>query len=171
MNRVKGPGEAREMAVSGKDDQTAIETITSKYERGDASQLVPFLQDIQKEIGYLSEPALRAANDFLAVPLSRVYAVATFYKAFSLTPRGDTILKVCVGTTCHIRGAMLVIDDIENAFGVLPGQTTEDLRYSVETVGCVGACALSPVVIADDQYLTGVKPGTIEGRLEKVRQP
>jgi NADH-quinone oxidoreductase subunit E len=159
------------MALSGRDDQTVIETISSKYARGDASQLVPYLQDVQKEIGYLSEPAIRAATDFLAVPLSRVYAVATFYKAFSLSPRGDTILKVCVGTTCHIRGAMLVVDDIQKAIGVLPGETTADRRYSVETVGCVGACALSPVVIAGDQYLTGVKPGTIEGRLEKARQP
>ena len=124
------------------DDKAAIERVSGRYDERDAGALVPFLQDLQKELGYLSQPALRAASDYLAVPLSRVYAVATFYKAFSLTPRGDVILKVCVGTTCHIRGALVVVDDIKKELGVLPGETTEDLRYTVETVGCVGACAL-----------------------------
>lgn len=144
--------------------------VSARYGKGDASALVSFLQDVQREDGYLSESAMREASDHLGVPLSRVYSVATFFKAFSLKPRGEVILKVCVGTTCHIRGALVVIDDIQKELGVRPGETTEDMKYTVETVGCVGACALSPVVIAGEDYLTGVQPGTIARRLGKVRK-
>ncbi len=147
-----------------------LEGVSARYGKGDASALVPFLQDMQRENGYLSEGAMRGAAHHLDVPLSRVYSVATFFKAFSLKPRGEVILKVCVGTTCHIRGAMVVIDDIYKELGVRPGDTTSDMKYTVETVGCVGACALSPVVLAGDDYLTGVRPGTIAKRLEKVRK-
>ncbi len=152
------------------DDPTLIGGVIERYQDADRGALVPFLQDVQQELGYLSEDAMRLASDLLNVPLSQVYAVATFYKAFHLTPRGKTTIKVCVGTTCHIRGAVTILDDIKRELKIDPGETTEDLEYSMETVGCVGACALSPVVMADDSYITNVQPGTILQRLEKVEK-
>jgi NADH-quinone oxidoreductase subunit E len=149
----------------------SLDEVVKHYRGADPGALVPLLQDVQREMGYLSEDSMRTAADLLGVPLSRVYAVATFYKAFHLTPRGRTTLKVCVGTTCHIRGAKTILDDIQRELHIAPGETTEDLAYSMETVGCVGACALSPVVMADDRYLTNVQPGTILRRLERAGKP
>jgi NADH-quinone oxidoreductase subunit E len=149
---------------------TQIGDIVKRYQDRDAGALVPLLQDIQGALGYLPEDAMRTASKLLDVPLSRVYAVATFYKAFHLTPRGRTILKVCVGTTCHIRGAMTILDDIKRELGIGPGDTTDDMAYSMETVGCVGACAQSPVVMVDYDYLTNVQPGSISKRLKKVHR-
>jgi NADH-quinone oxidoreductase subunit E len=148
-------------------DTSRLESVLARYPRGRPEALVHLLQDIQEELNYLPEETIRAAADHLEVPLSKAYSVATFYKAFSLEPRGETILKVCMGTSCHIRGAPVVVDDLENALGVGPGETTEDMKYTVEVVACVGACALAPVVIAGDRYLANVKPGTIGKRLEQ----
>jgi NADH-quinone oxidoreductase subunit E len=156
------------MTTLAAEDPTMVGDIVKRYKNADQGALVPLLQDVQRKMGYLSEDSMRIAADHLDVPLSQVYAVATFYKAFHLTPQGRTTLKVCVGTTCHIRGAMTILDDIRREIHIGPGETTEDLAYSVETVGCVGACALSPVVMADDDYITSVQPGTIGRRIKKV---
>jgi NADH-quinone oxidoreductase subunit E len=158
------------MSTLAAEDSTVIEDVTKHYRHGDRGALVPFLQDVQRETGYLSRASMRHAADFLEVPLAQVYAVATFYKAFHLTPRGKTTLKVCVGTTCHIRGATTIIDDIRRELGVGPGETTDDLAYSIETVGCVGACALAPVILSDDEYITSIQPGSTGKRLRKARK-
>ena len=94
--------------------------------------------------------------------------MATFYKAFSLKPRGEKIVKVCMGTSCHIRGASIVVEDMRQGLGIGPGETTEDMKYTAEVVNCVGACALAPVVIVGDKYLANVKPGTIVKSIEKA---
>ena len=153
-------------------DQPAVDTarldaVLARYPEGRADALVHLLQEVQGELNYLPAEAIRAVAEHLDVPLTRAYSVATFYKAFSLEPRGEKIIKVCMGTSCHIRGASVVVDDIESALGVGPGETTEDMKYTVEVVACVGACALAPVVIAGDRYLANVKPGTIGKRLEQ----
>ena len=158
------------MRTLAAEDPTQIGNVIKRYQNRDAGALVPLLQDIQGELGYLPEDAMRIAADLLDVPLSRVYAVATFYKAFHLTPRGKTTLKVCVGTTCHIRGAMTILDDIKRELSIDPGDTTEDMAYSLDTVSCVGACAQSPVVMVGEDYLTNVKPGSIAKRLKKVHR-
>jgi len=112
--------------------------------------LISVLQDIQLAYRYLPREALERVAQALHVPLARVYGVATFYKTFSLSPRGERELRVCTGTACHIRGAPLVLHELQSRLGIKPGQTTEDLSFSLEAVNCVGACALAPVVMVND---------------------
>jgi len=114
--------------------------------------LVPILQDVQAEYNYLPKEALVQVGEGLGVPLSQVYSVASFFKAFSLKPRGRHLINVCLGTACHVRGAVRVLDEIERELGVKAGETTEDLKYTLETVNCVGACALGPMVIIGEDY-------------------
>lgn len=128
-----------------------IETIVKSYD-GDKGQLVSILQDVQAEYHYLPKEALEEVSRVLEVPLSQVYSVATFYRAFSLTPRGRHVIKVCLGTACHVRGAARVLDRMELDLGVKRDETTDDLRFTLETVNCVGCCALGPMVIIDGDY-------------------
>jgi NADH:ubiquinone oxidoreductase subunit E len=147
-------------------DLEKMDGVLGKYAAGDESAMVPLLQDVQATYNYLPAAAIRAVANHIRVPLAKAYSVATFYKAFSLKPRGRTIVKLCMGTSCHIRGASIVLDDVRNGLGIGPGETTPDMEYTVEIVNCVGACALAPVVIAGDRYLADVRPGTIVERLE-----
>lgn len=147
-------------------DITGMDAVLARYAPGDEGAMVPLLQDVQAAYNYLPAAAIRAVAEHIRVPLSKAYAVATFYKAFSLKPRGKTIVKLCMGTSCHIRGAAIVLDDVRGGLGIGPGETTPDMKYTVEIVNCVGACALAPVVIAGDRYLADVKPGTIVKRLK-----
>jgi NADH-quinone oxidoreductase subunit E len=130
---------------------TKIQAIVDRYE-GDKGQLVSILQDIQTEYCYLPKEALEEVVKVLNVPMSQVYGVATFFKAFSLTPRGRHLIKVCLGTACHVRGANRVVDKMELDLGVKRKETTKDLRFTLETVNCVGCCALGPMVMIDDKY-------------------
>ena len=130
-------------------DLKPTEDILARY-TGDARHLISVLQDVQLAYRYLPKEAIERVSGALDVPLAKVYAVATFYKAFSLTPRGEKILRVCTGTACHIRGAPLLLTEIEKRLQIKPGDTTEDLKFSLEAVNCVGACALAPVVVVND---------------------
>jgi NADH:ubiquinone oxidoreductase subunit E len=113
--------------------------------------LISALQDLQIAYRYLPREALELTAATLDVPLAKIYGVATFYKAFSLTPRGETVVRVCTGTACHIRGAPLILHELQTQLGIKPGETTADLAYSLEAVNCVGACALAPVVMVNDK--------------------
>jgi NADH-quinone oxidoreductase subunit E len=135
---------------------TDIETIIDRFQ-GDKAQLVSILQDIQAEYYYLPKDALEKVSQILDVPLSQVYSVATFFKAFSLTPRGRHLIKVCLGTACHVRGAARVLEKMERDLGVSRGETTDDLKFTLETVNCVGCCALGPMVIIDEEYFGQMK--------------
>jgi NADH-quinone oxidoreductase subunit E len=128
-----------------------VKGIVTSY-GGDKSYLVPIMQDLQKEFGYLPKEALLALSANLGVPISRVYEVATFYKAFSLKPKGRHHISLCMGTACHVRGADLILSSITDMLGIKDGETTDDLEYSFETVGCLGACALGPMVVVDGEY-------------------
>jgi NADH-quinone oxidoreductase subunit E len=128
-----------------------VREIILKY-NSDKAFLVPILQDVQKVFNYLPHKALYRVSVFLDVPISRIYEVATFYKAFSLTPRGDHQLTVCIGTACHVRGAPILTDHIGRILGIKPGETSADLKFSFDTVNCVGACALGPILEADGEY-------------------
>lgn len=130
---------------------TKIQAIVDRYE-GDKGQLVSILQDIQTEYYYLPKEALEEVVKLLNVPMSQVYGVATFFKAFSLTPRGRHLIKVCLGTACYVRGANRVVDKMELDLGIKRKETTKDLRFTLETVNCVGCCALGPMVMIDDKY-------------------
>lgn len=131
--------------------------------------LIMILQDIQKEYRYLPCEALQETAKALNVPLSKVFSVATFYNAFSLNPKGKNVVRICVGTACHIRGAALIQDQLENAIGIKAGQTTQDMEYSIEVVACVGACAMAPVVIVNEQYHGSVKVSGAKRLLKGVK--
>jgi NADH-quinone oxidoreductase subunit E len=136
-----------------------VKSILDRYD-GDPGMLVPILQDVQAEYNYLPKEALEKVSEGLGVPMSQVYSVASFFKAFSLKPRGRHIINVCLGTACHVRGAGRVLDEIERRLGIKSGETTKNMKYTVETVNCVGACALGPIVVIDGNYsgqMTGSK--------------
>jgi NADH:ubiquinone oxidoreductase subunit E len=148
------------------DDLKRIDSILENY--GDEEGvLISVLQDINEEFNYLPEDALRYISGKLDIPLSQVYHVATFYTAFSLTPRGEHLIKVCQGTACHVRGTRMVLDEITRLLDVKPGETTEDLHYTLETVNCLGACALGPVLVVDDEYHGNVSPSKIKKIISK----
>jgi NADH-quinone oxidoreductase subunit E len=137
-----------------------IGQVLARYQH-DKSALIDILQDTQSAIGYLPREALEEIHAGLDVPLSRVYSVATFFKAFSLTPRGRHIINVCLGTACHVRGADKVLEQMEKELGIKKGGNTKDLRFTLETVNCVGACALGPMVIIGEDYHGEMTPDKV----------
>lgn len=137
------------------DLNVARETL-SKYTAGEPRHLISILQDLQLRYRYLPREALELTSETVGVPLSKVYSVATFYKSFSLTPKGEKVLRVCTGTACHIRGAPLILTELTTRLSIEPGQTTEDAKFSLEAVNCVGACALAPVVMVNDKAIGNV---------------
>ena len=139
------------MSAKAKQADAKVKQILDKYQN-DKSLLVSILQDVHAENNYLSEDALVEVSSGLDVPLSQVYSVATFFRAFSLTPTGRHMISVCLGTACHVRGAIKILEKLERELGLKPGETAKDLQYTLSTVNCVGACALGPIVIADGEY-------------------
>ena len=133
------------------DTKDKVDAIIEKYKR-DKGFLVSILQDIQAEYNYLPKEALFDVSDILGIPVSQVYGVATFYRAFSLIPRGRHLIQVCLGTACHVRGAPKVLEAIERKLKIKAGETTADKEYTLTTVNCLGACALGPVVVVDQEY-------------------
>jgi len=128
-----------------------VSKVLDNYQH-DKSALIDILHDTQSEIGYLPEAALKEISAGLGIPLSRVYSVATFFKAFSLTPRGRHLINVCMGTACHVRGSDKVLEQLEKELGIKTGGNTPDLKFTLETVNCVGACALGPMLIIGEDY-------------------
>jgi len=143
-----------------------LDAIIEKYP-GQPQYLISLLQDIQAEYHYISPECLRLACDHVGVPLTRAWSVATFFRSFSLEPRGEHEIKVCQGTACHLRNARRLVETLEEELEIKAGQTTEDLRFSLDTVNCLGACALSPVVMIDEDYLGKATTGALK---RKVRQ-
>ena len=131
--------------------KTRVKKIIDKY-HSDKGFLVPILQDVQREYNYLNREALNLVSAFLEVPISQLYELGTFYKAFSLEPRGRHEMKLCTGTACHVRGAPLIKDNIERILQIQVGETTPDLEFTFETVNCLGACALGPILVVDGEY-------------------
>ena len=152
--------------MAAKELKAKVDKILRKY-RHDASLLVDILQDIQAENGYLPKDVLEETGRGLDIPQSRVYSVATFFKTFSLTPRGRHLINVCMGTACHVRGAVKVLENIEQELGIKTGQTTRDLKFTLETVNCVGACALGPMVIVGEDYHGEMTPEGIAAVLKE----
>ena len=125
-----------------------IDRIIDKH-RGEASSLIQVLLEIQRESHWLPKYALERVSERLQVPLNRIRHIATFYKAFSLVPKGRHEVHVCVGTACHVRGATRVLDTLKDLTGIVPGETDQDLKFSLETVNCLGCCALGPVMVVN----------------------
>ncbi len=135
----------------------------------DKARLVPILQQIQEKYRRLSREMIAYIANAVGLPVARVYGVATFYAHFALTPKGKHIIKLCDGTACHVKGSMNVMDDIRNALSLKEGQdTTDDMMFTVETVSCLGACGLAPVVVIGDEVHGQLKPGQITGILNAV---
>ena len=140
-----------------------LSTILSSYQ-GSKEELIPILQHVQEELGYLPEDEMVDIARFTGVPESKVYGVASFYAQFRFNPVGENIIQVCRGTACHVRGAQQVLDELSRQLDIGEGETTEDLKYTLETVACIGCCALAPCVMVNkDVYgrLTRQKVGEI----------
>jgi len=136
-------------------------------DRNDKS-LLSILHNIQREWGYLPEEKLREIAVMLGMPLIDVCGVATFYKSFSLTPKGRHQIKVCLGTACHVRGANRILKEVERKLGIKPGETSEDGEFSLETVMCLGCCAIGPVVVMDDRYYGKMTTAKLESMLMQL---
>jgi NADH-quinone oxidoreductase subunit E len=138
-------------------DRARIEQIIADHE-GLASALIEILLDIQNEMHWLPKEALELVAEKLQVPMSRIQHTVTFYKAFSLVPKGRHEINICMGTACHVRGAPRVLEVIEQITGIKPGETDPDLKFSLDTVNCLGCCALGPVMEIDEQHLGKLVP-------------
>lgn len=134
---------------------------------GKRNEVIPMLQAVQNEIGFLPEEAVREIADRIGMPESKVYGTATFYSQFYFSPRGERSVKVCLGTACHVRGGMLVMEALERELGIKSGGTTEDLKFSLERVNCVGSCALAPVVMVGDDVFGRVESKQAKEVLEE----
>jgi len=139
-------------------DNDRIDQIIDKH-NGEASSLIQVLLEIQSEHHWLPKYALARVGERLQVPLTRILHIATFYKAFSLVPKGRHEINVCMGTACHVRGAGRVLDVIEGVTGIKPGETDLELKFSLETVNCLGCCALGPVLEIDGKTHGKLVPG------------
>ena len=132
-------------------DLQAVREIASGYGR-DRSALIAVLQDVHAEYNHLPEGSLDVIAREMGVPLASVYGVATFFRAFSFKPRGRHLATVCMGTACHVRGATSLLAEAEERLGVSPGETTRDRNFTLETVNCLGCCAVGPLVVVDGEY-------------------
>jgi NADH-quinone oxidoreductase subunit E len=164
------PGRAgvAEPASGGGSGERAVQRILERHGRM-ASQIIAILQDLQALRQYLPEAELRLISRELDVPLTRLYAIATFYKAFRLVPRGRHEISLCTGTACHVRGAMRVKDAIEREIKIAAGGTTFDMRFSFETVRCLGCCGQAPVMMVDGELVSRLDHLTVGKALEKYK--
>jgi NADH:ubiquinone oxidoreductase subunit E len=135
---------------------------------GSRGGLISILQDIQARYGYLPADALKAVAAKTGRSLVDIYGVATFYRSFSLQPRGKHVCSVCLGTACHVRGGQAVGEEFQRELGVRPGETTEDREFTLGTVNCLGACALGPIVVADGHYFSNVRPADVKDVVESA---
>jgi len=147
-------------------DMDRVDQIIEKY-NGEASSLIQVLLDIQAENNWLPREALERISEKLQVPMTRILHIATFYKAFSLVPKGRHQIHICMGTACHVRGAPRVLDAVQEITGLSPGETDLDLKFSLETVNCLGCCALGPVVEIDGKAHGKVSPSDVGSILEQ----
>lgn len=151
-------------------ETTTLDAILEQHDR-DPANIIAILQDIQAEVNWLPEEDLRYVCTELDIPSAKMMALATFYKAFSLKPRGKHVVQVCLGTACHVRQAVRILGAIERELDVEAGGTDEDLRFTLETVNCLGACALGPIVVVDGEYhgqMTSVKATRLLKRIKKA---
>lgn len=150
-------------------DISTIDKIIDQYglqQKG----LIPALLDIQSEYHYLPEEAIQRVSERMNVPMIQVYQVASFYKVFSLEPRGKHIITVCMGTACHVRGSGMLVDQVERILDIEPGETTRDMQFTLEEVNCLGACALGPVMVIDGKYYGKMTVNKIEKTIQKYME-
>jgi NADH-quinone oxidoreductase subunit E len=146
-----------------------IDRILRRY-RNQKSYLISILHDVQTEYNYLPKESLEKIAEKIGVPLSRVYSTATFFKAFSLEPRGKHLITVCLGTACHVRGAPRIVEEIERILGIKPGETTKDKNFTFETVNCLGCCAIGPIMVVDNKYFGEITTAKIASVLKSYEK-
>lgn len=143
-----------------------LDEILKKYQ-GVKGSLIPVLQEVQNSYGYLPKDVMENMAQKMDIPISQIYGVATFYSQFHLKPRGKNIIRVCQGTACHVRGAKAILQELEDELKIQPGNTTPDLLFTLETVACIGACGLAPVMMINDNTYGRLTPESILGILAK----
>ena len=148
--------------------EECLSKILSPY-KGKRNALIPILQEVQAELGYLPDEAMMAIAKTTGLPESQVYGVATFYAQFYFSRRGKNQTKVCTGTACHVKGAARVLDAFEREMGIACGTTSEDYEHSLDTVACVGSCALAPVVVVNEEVYGQFKSSKIGNILENLK--
>lgn len=151
------------MAQIGENVDAILENYPAQPE-----YLIFLLQDIQSSYGYISQDSMQRACDHAGVPLTQGYSVATFYQSFRLDPSGEHEIRVCLGTACHLKGGQRIVDELERRLDVEAGDTTEDMRFTLNTVNCVGACALAPVVVLDEDYHANMTARKLEKYIKKL---
>jgi len=150
-------------------DIAAIDRIIEKY-RGDSSALIAILQDVQEEFKYIPEEVAVKITEEMNVPLSRIYSLTTFFKAFTLTPRARYPISVCLGTACHVKGAQRILEKLERDLNIKTGETTPDGHFGLEAVHCVGCCGLAPVITIGEDLYGKVTPTTMTRILKKYKE-
>ena len=152
------------------DEEAMDERLASVFQQFSSKPeyLIPLLQAVQDELGYLPSEAIESVSYFLKVPISNVYGVVTFYTQFYLTPQGRHKIKICQGTACHVRGAKALTQAVKNKLGVGPGETTADGEISVERVACIGSCALAPAVVGDGKIHGPMTPEKVESMIDDI---
>lgn len=143
------------------------ELIKALTQNGHGDSLISVLEEIQTRYRYLPREAMILASQRLGVPLSQTYSVATFYHAFSLKPRGRYVIRVCLGTACHVRGSQRVLEKVSKLLNIKPGETTPDKLFTLETVNCMGACALGPIMVVENEYFGQMNPTRVDSVLNK----
>ncbi len=133
--------------------------------------LIVLLQEIQTKYGYISYDAMRLASEHTNVPLTQAYSVATFYQSFRLDPPGEHEVKVCLGTACHLKGGQRLVEELERKLKIESGGTTEDMQFTMNTVNCLGACAMAPVAVVDDSYQANATVKKLEKQLKNLTGP
>ena len=146
-----------------------IENILKRYRSGSHDSLIPILQDVQAEEGYLPEEAIVRIGSFLGMSTTKIYGLATFYDQFRFIPYGRVHLRICNGTTCFINGSGPVINTVRETFGIEPGQTTRDGRFSYELTSCMGGCNEGPVIKVGDEYYTHLRAEDIPEMIRKLK--
>ena len=155
------------MAELKQDPKVAVKEVLARYGRNPA-RMIEILQDLQDIYRYLPKEVIQEVANQTGVPVNRIYHIATFYKAFHLEPRGETIITVCTGTACHVRGSYRTLDMLSERLGIGANETTKDLKVTLETVGCVGACALGPLVIVNGKYHGHVTADKVDKLLKEI---
>ncbi|MDI9371195.1 MAG: NADH-quinone oxidoreductase subunit NuoE [Synergistaceae bacterium] len=148
------------------DLEIRLAPIAERY-RGKKGITIPLLADLQKELGYISPEAVDFFSGELDIPAAEIFGVATFYSQFHLKPRGRHVIRVCRGTACHVRGSLKILEKVKEITGVNENETTEDLRFTIEPVACLGACGLAPVMTVDSQTFGRLVPEGVAGILDQ----
>jgi NADH-quinone oxidoreductase subunit E len=146
-----------------------LEKIFIKYPQPSRDNLIPILQDVQEKEGYLSKESVQDISRYLKLPSSKVYGVATFYNQFRFHPIGKYHLQLCRGTACHVNGSAKLLESVKKILKIEPGQTTKDKMWSLETVACMGACGLSPVICINGEFHAKVTPKSLINILDQYR--